>query len=147
MTGSLIFLAMPLALALNANAPEGPSPVGHSGQRIQEIYSQLNLSDSQKKLLEANKQQHREKVKSLHQEMKIEKEALHGELMKSQLDMLKINGLHGQIKALQSQMEDVRLGSILAVRTILTPEQFSKFVGLMRNLKRERNEGPSERGE
>jgi len=50
-------------------------------------------------------------------------------------------------QSLAIQMEDVRLGSILAVRTILTPEQFSKFVGLMRNLKRERNEGPSERGE
>ena len=78
-----------------------PSPKWHSGQRIQEIYSQLNLTDDQKKQLEANKQQHRAKMESARQEMKTNKEALQEELMKPQLDMPKINAIHEQIKALQ----------------------------------------------
>jgi Spy/CpxP family protein refolding chaperone len=71
------------------------------------------------------------------QEMKMDKEELKEELMKPQLDMPKIYGLHRQIKVLLSQMEDVKLSSILAVRSILTPEQFSKFVNLMSKHKQE----------
>ena len=112
-------------------------PKWHSGQRIQEIYNQLNLTDDQKKQLEANKKQHRAKMESIRQEMKADKEALREELMKPQLDMPKVTVLHDQIKALQSQMEDIKLSSILAVRAILTPEQFSKFANLMHKHKQD----------
>ena len=128
---------MSLAHAENAPGAEGPSQKWHSGQRIQEIYSQLNLTDDQKKQLEANKQQHRAKMESARQEIKADKEALKEELMKPQLDMTKINAIHDQIKSLQYQMEDDKLNSILAVRAILTPEQFSKFVNLMHKHKQE----------
>ena len=63
--------------------------------------------------------------------MKTDKEALKEELMKTSLDMPKITKLHNHLKAALSQMEDDKLSSILAVRTILTPEQFAKFVNLM----------------
>ncbi len=117
---------------------DGPSQKWHSGQRIQEIYSQLNLTDDQKKQLEANKQQHRAKMESTRQEMKTYKEALKEELMKPRLDMPKINQIHDQIKSLQNQMEDGKLNSILAVRAILTPEQYLKFVNLMHQHKEQK---------
>ena len=126
--GLYIFAALSLAHAENT----GPEPRQQAGgQRIQEIYSQLNLTDDQKKQLEADKQQHRAKMESFRQEMKTDKKAIQAELMKPRLDMPKINGIHNQSKALQGQMEDEKLNSILAVRAILTPEQFSKFVNLM----------------
>jgi len=128
--GLYVLAALPLAHAENPG-PDGSSQKWHSGQRIQQIYSQLNLTDDQKKQLEVNKQQHRAIMVSIRQEMKTDKEALQQELMKTQLDMPKINAIHHQIKSLQSQMEDNRLSSIVAVRAILTPEQFSKFVNLM----------------
>ncbi len=128
--GLYILAGLSLAHAENPGT-EGSSLKAHSGQRIQQIYSQLNLTDDQKKQLEANKQQHRAKIQSAREAMKADKEALHAELMKPQLDMSKINQIHDQIKALQDQMEDNKLSSILAVRAILTPEQFSKFVALM----------------
>ena len=112
----------------------------HPGQRIQEIYKQLDLTDDQKKQLEANKQQERAKMEATRQVMKSDREALQGELMKTQLDMPKINILHDQIKVVQSQMEDERLSSILVVRSILTPDQFSKFVNLLHKHKQEHNE-------
>jgi len=129
--GLYILAALSLAQAQNAPGSEGPSPKWHSGQRIQGIYSQLNLTDDQKKQLEVNKQQHRAKMESARQEIKADKETLKEELMKPQLDMPKINAIHDQIKSLQNQMEDVKLNSILGVRTILTPEQFLKFINLM----------------
>ena len=79
-------------------------------------------------------------MESARQEIKTDKEELQEELMKPQLDMPKINEIHSQIKALQSQMEDDKLSSILAVRAILTQEQFLKFVNLMHKNKQEHPE-------
>ena len=128
--GACLLMALPRAYAQSIVADGAPAK-GHYGQRIQEIYNQLNLTGDQKRQLEANKQQHRARMEAVHQEMKTDKEALKEELMKASLDMPKITKLHNQIKAALSQMEDDKLSSILAVRTILTPEQFAKFVNLM----------------
>jgi Spy/CpxP family protein refolding chaperone len=140
--GFYIFTALPLAHAQNPGV-DGPSQKWQSGQRIQEIYSQLNLTDDQKKQLEVNKQQHRAKMQSARQEIKADREAFKAELMKARLDMPKINQIHNQVKSLQDQMEDEKLSSILAVRGILTPGQFSKFVNLMH--KKEHDEESAER--
>jgi len=111
----------------------------HVSQKLEDIFSQLNLTDDQKKQLQANKQQHRARMQEDRQSIKLSKEALQEELMKPQLDMPKILKIHSQIKALQSKMEDDRLGSILAVRSILTSEQFIKFVTMMHQHKQERH--------
>ena len=134
--GAYLLMALLSAHAENGG-PEGSSSKGHFEQHIQEIYSQLNLSDDQKKQLEANKQQHRVKMESIRQGMKSGREAFQQELMRPQLDMPKINALHLQTKSLQSQMADERLSSILAVRSILTTGQFAKFVSLMNKHRQE----------
>ena len=123
--------AVPLAHAQNASATDGSSSKKHTGQYIQEIYKQLDLTDDQKKQLEVNKQQLRAKMQSFRQQMKVDRDALRLELMKPQLAMAQIKQIHDQIKSLQDQMEDEKLNSILAVRAILTPAQYLKFIGLM----------------
>jgi len=138
--GLYILAVLSLAHAQNAPASNSASFKEHSGQRVQEIFNQLNLTDDQKKQLEVNKEQHRAKMQSARQAMKAYKEALQEEIMKPRLDMPKINEIHGQIKALQSQMEDVKLNSILTVRSILTPDQFLKFINLMHKHKQEHEE-------
>ncbi len=135
--GVYVFAALSLA---QAQGPDSPPEKAHFERRIQEIYDQLNLTDDQKKQLEATKQGHRATMKSSRQAMKDDKEALQQELMKPQLDMPKINALHDQIKVVQSQMEDDKLRSILDVRAILTTEQFIKFVNLMHKHKQEHEE-------
>ncbi len=82
--GAFIFAALPLASAQNAPATSAPTAQWHSGQRI---YSQLNLTDDQKRQLEANKEQHRAKMGAIRQAMKASRQALQEELMKPQLDM------------------------------------------------------------
>ena len=137
--GIYVFTALCLARAQEGPGPEGfGSPKGHPGERIQEIFNQLNLTDTQKKQLEDNKRQHRAQMQRVHQAMKVAREAMKAELMKPQLDITKLTALHNQIKALQSQMEDNMFASILAVRTILTPEQFGKFINLMHHRPQQR---------
>jgi protein CpxP len=138
--GIYMLVALPLAHAQNAPGLDGSSQRMHSGQRVQEIFKQLNLTDDQKNQLEVNKKQHRAIMEKSREDMKTAKDSLKEELMKPQLDMSKINELHGQIKAILSQTEDSKLSSILAVRAILTPEQFIKFVTLMDKHKTEHPE-------
>ncbi len=97
-------------------------------KNIEAIYNQLNLSEPQKKQLEENKLHSREKRKTLYEKMRSYKQALNQEIMKPQLDMAKIDEIQSSIKTLQAQMVDDRLESILAVRKILTAEQFTQFI-------------------
>lgn len=99
--------------------------------KIQEIFHQLNLTDEQKKQLDANKKKFHEKLENIHRRIKDVKRQFKDEIMKPQLDMPKINQLHARVKALLNEMEDEKLSSILEVRAILTPEQFSKFINFM----------------
>ncbi len=103
------------------------------------IFDQLKLSEEQKKLLEVNKEKQREQMMASLPRMKAQKEALHQELMKPRLDMNKINTIQKQLKKNMVQMADNRLNSILEVRKILTPEQFSQFLNLMKE--RRKNKG------
>jgi len=113
-------------------ATEVSSPTWkHGGGGIQEIYSQLHLTETQKKQLEDNKNQHRAQMKAIWEQMKADRQIFQQELMKPQLNMNKINALHSRLKALEAQMADDRLNSVLAVRSILTPQQFSEFSALM----------------
>ena len=131
--GLCIFAAMPPAGAQNTSAPSGLSSQWHTGQRI---FSQLNLTDEQKNNWRPISNSTVKDGKGP-QAIKAARQALQDELMKTQLDMAKVTALHEQIKALQAQMEDIKLSSILTVRDILTPEQFSKFVNLMHKHKQE----------
>ena len=133
--------AMPVVHANSDTASERSSFSRERQERmekkIQEIYNQLNLTDEQKKQLEDNKLKHQETRRASFEKMRSYKDALNQELMKADLDMNKINEIQSQLKALQSEMADARLNSILEVRKILTPEQFAKFISLMEKHKRE----------
>ncbi len=126
-------LMMPFAHADDKDASWGQK----NDTKVQEIYSQLNLTDQQEKQLEENKTKHRGEMKDTFTKIKADKEALKAELMKPELDMNKINEIQSQIKALQADTLDRRLNSVLEVRKILTPEQFGKFIALMDKRKHE----------
>jgi len=121
-------MAMPVVQKAEGQVPPAER---HMQKRIQEIYSQLNLTEDQKKQLETNKQNQQGQRKLLFEQMKTQHDAMHQELMNPNLDMNKINSIQSQIKSLQAQMADNRLNSILEVRRILTSDQFNKFISLM----------------
>lgn len=106
-------------------------------KNIQEIYDQLNLSPEQKKNLKDNKIVSRQKSKALFEKMRGLRETLNQELMKPNLDMATITETQNNIKALQAQMADERLESILTDRKILSAEQFANFIGQMEKVRKE----------
>lgn len=92
------------------------------------IYASLGLSEEQKKLLEENRDRHREVVKALSVQMREKIDLIRQELQKEQFNTEEILKANNELKALQAQLLDERIESILAVRKILTPEQFRKFM-------------------
>ena len=111
----------------------------------QEIYNDLGLTDGQRKLLEENKNKHREQTKALFTQLRQKMTLLRQELEKNELNMQEIHQTNNELKQLHAQMLDNRLERVLEVRKILTPGQFKKFedkmnehMGHFKN-KRERN--------
>lgn len=99
--------------------------------KVQEIFGQLDLTDEQKQLLEANKQKHQGSKKEQWQQIKANMEAVAAELKKPDYDVNHIKNLNEQSKQIRNAMADERLEGILEVRGILTQEQFIKFTDLM----------------
>ncbi len=102
-------------------------------QRIEEIYGQLSLSEEQKVLLKENKAKHKVTRQALGERLRQTMQAMGDELKKTDLDMSKIDALHGQLKMLRNQMADERMNAILQVRRILTQEQFVKFSDMIKD--------------
>lgn len=101
-------------------------------KKINEIYRKLNLSDEQKKLLDANKDKHRAQKKASKEETMSYRKLLREEIMKPDMDTNKVNELHAKIKELDAKETDERLQAMLEVRKILTHEQFVQFFQLMK---------------
>ncbi|MBF0511195.1 MAG: periplasmic heavy metal sensor [Candidatus Omnitrophica bacterium] len=128
--GVFLFLALPLAQG--QNAPEGPGySKGYYARHGEDVYNHLNLTTEQRHQLFANKLKHDATFSDIHRRMKADRQELQAQLMKADLNMKKVNELKDQIKALQSEMEDARISSILAVRSILTPSQFADFLAMI----------------
>ena len=104
--------------------------------RRNELYKDLNLSQEQKKMLEENKNKHKEEMKALFNAMKEMRTSMRQELQKEKLDMAKIGEINNEMKRLEAQMSDQRLAGILEVRKILSPEQFKKFMEKMGGITR-----------
>ena len=137
-----LMLSFSLAKAQPAPTPDNTAGKEHGDRMIQGVFSQLGLTDDQKRQLDDNKEQQRIKMDDLRGAMKKTRQEFQMELMKPDLDMTLIDSLHMRIKNILSQMEDQRLSSILTVRAILTREQFLKFVTLTHKHKPDQPAGP-----
>jgi|GEM_PF-2237179 len=93
-------------------------------------FHKLNLTDDQKKQLKAVELKKHETMKATFEQVKANREALNKELLQATPDLNKVNDLQAQLKTLQGQIADNHLSSILEVKKILTPEQFSKYLEL-----------------
>ena len=99
-----------------------------AGGRVCDIYSQLNLTDQQKKQLDENRNKSKEQNKALFNQIKEKRALIRQELQKDKLDMDKINQANSELKKIEGQFLDFRLQGMLETRKILTPEQFKKLM-------------------
>lgn len=100
-------------------------------ERIKEIHKELGLSPEQQQKLNAHREQQSKGREEFFSQMRAKRKELAQELQNPELNMDRVNAIHTEIKAMMNQKADQKLEHILYVRQVLTPEQFSKFMGLM----------------
>ena len=128
-----LLVAGGLGLGSAFGAPPADGPKGHGmdrQQRGEKMFAELGLSEDQQKQLKAHRESHRTETKEIFEKMKAKREALRTELEKPNFSESAVKGLNDELKTLHNRMADQRLAGILAVRKILTPEQYAKFVQL-----------------
>ncbi len=111
--------------------------------RREKFHQQLGLTAEQEAQLTSGRKAHRAKMDELREALQAKRKDLADELAKPDLNTAQVNALKEEIKGLHNQQVDERVNSILAVRNILTPEQFAKFQQFGERFRERRhNKGP-----
>jgi Spy/CpxP family protein refolding chaperone len=130
------FFSLVLSTAVLRADPKGDGAgkdwEAHREAHFKEMRDKLGLSPDQEKQLQENRKTNQGKMKALREENQTKREALRTELEKPDLDIARINALKAELKDVHNRMDDQRLDGILAVRKILTPDQFKKFSEMIR---------------
>lgn len=121
-------------------AKNGKGPEKH----FQDMTEQLDLSKEQKEQLKTHYDQQKVRMKETGEALKTSRKALRDEMQNYNSDESTIKNTTAELKALQAQMLDQKVDGFLAMREILTPEQFQKMNDLReerRNQNREKMQG------
>ncbi|MBF0511299.1 MAG: Spy/CpxP family protein refolding chaperone [Candidatus Omnitrophica bacterium] len=132
-TVALMALSIPLVHADFGDDDMKSAPSGkgecHHGM-TQMLGDVLGLSEDQVKQIKDIDQKKQEAKKAVFEQLKSNRQAFESEIVKALPDMNKINTLQTELKAIKSQMIDNELNSTLAIKKIMTPEQFAGFMAL-----------------
>lgn len=143
MAGAVVLTAAPLVFS--ADAPgEDETPrqemrekfKAKMEERIKAMHAELGLSEEQQKLLDAHREKQSKEQEEFFGQMRAKRKEMAQELQKPELNMDRVKIIHAEIKDMMNKKADQRLEHILYVRQVLTPEQFSKFMGLMEKHKK-----------
>jgi len=114
-------------------SPQDQKRSGFDKEKMSEkMVEQLDLTEEQKGLIKQHQASHREKMKSLMETLKEKKTRLRQELEKTDINKKRLTTLVNEIKPLLGRQLDMRVEGILAMKEILTPEQFQKFQELIK---------------
>lgn len=137
---SLAFAALTLAIAVPVAFSRGPGPGngpgpgdGPRGDRHAYVIKQLGLTPEQTAALEALRQDHRDDVDSLHEQIQAKREAMKALWLTPNPDRAQILAAEREIGALRQQIAESRVDFLFAVKGVLTPEQFGKFIELRKD--------------
>lgn len=123
------------AVCLMANPVQAYAERGHDKgdhhekkeMMIKEIISELGLSQEQMTAVEQQRTQSQEKGKQLQEQLFEKKKALKEALKAETVDQGKIDQLITETSALHADKMRNWVDSVLHIRSILTPEQYSEF--------------------
>lgn len=108
----------------------------HWGRGKNRLFHRLGLNVSQEEQLATLiKKQHAE-MKAVAAQVEANRRSFQTELLRPTLDMAKINDLQTQLKSIKGQMIDAHLNDLIEIKKILTPEQFEKFLKIMKHKKK-----------
>lgn len=91
------------------------------------FFKDLGLTAEQKEKLKAQRESRKEASCALRDQMKTKMKVLHESLGQSTVDKAQLNTLVAEINMLKGQLFSQRIDGILAMKEVLTPEQFAKM--------------------
>ena len=109
-----------------------------TGKRGEKIFQELNLTKEQQDKMTANRKAQRQEMMKLREQIRQKQEQLQESLGSASVTPASVGPLVNDIKSLQSQLIDLRINGIFAVKAIMTPEQFAKFQQLTQERQKER---------
>lgn len=121
---AVLLIALPMAFARGGG---GPGERGERGYRFDRMAEKLGLDAKQKVTLKTLHEQHRDEADSLRDQMKAAQEKVKAAWLDKNADAAKIRAAHREVHALKGQLAEQRVEFGLAVKKVLTPEQFETF--------------------
>jgi len=115
---------------------DDPARFEHA-QKMDKIIDELGLSSVQKDEIKKQRADFAAKSKELREKIRSTRSELKNELDKPTADKARLDGLTGDLKTLVGQQIQNRVDSVIAMKQVLTPEQFGK----MKNLVEKRKKG------
>ena len=133
----IVLFAVPEAYARRGKGDNGK-------KEFTRVMEKLDLSAEQKEQIDSQRDEQKAQFKKVIDDLKKAKEALKDELDKPDSDQNAVDKLAARIKSCQGQLVDLRINGILAIKRILTLEQFVQMKGQMdlrREIREEMHEG------
>ncbi len=122
-----VIFGVALALALSAlrRLPEGGGPLER--QRAERVFRKLGFSPEQIESMHRHRFTQEGMIRQRLAQLKEKIQQVKEELEKRDSDEAALAALSQEMKALQSQIIDLRIQGILEVKKSMTPEQFESF--------------------
>jgi len=132
----ILFAAMPTYAKSPADT-KGGQEKSCRGQKNWEkekgnFMKELGITPEQEAQLKKQRQDNKEMAKALMGQVRAKKQELRQELDKYVSDQGKIDLLAFELKSSEAQLVDLRIAKIMAIKSILTKEQFEKFKDKMK---------------
>ena len=126
-----LILAVVLTVSGAAYAMQKDGYKHYGDEQKRDVFKALNLTQEQQKNLEENRNAQREEMKKLRAAMKEKQTQLQQALKDPSTDRVSVEPIVNEIKSLQAQSIELRVNGILAVKNILTPQQYAEFQQIM----------------
>jgi Spy/CpxP family protein refolding chaperone len=127
---TILSLCLSPTFAYGKPMAQDPTEKGGKGCVARDITKELNLTPEQNQQLKAQRQQTRQTARELQEKIRTKRGELREALDKKDVDRNAVNKIIADLKELQGSMLEQRVDSILKMKTILTPEQFTKLQSL-----------------
>ncbi|MFH1564035.1 MAG: periplasmic heavy metal sensor [Nitrospirota bacterium] len=130
---SLIIVAVGVMISIPTISAQPPGKMGgqmmgHRKQVEKEMFQNLNLTAEQKDKIKQNRRAQQGKIEDLRDELNEKQAELRDKLSDPNVSRDGVAPIATEIKSLQAKMIDCRINGIFAVKEILTPEQYAKFL-------------------
>jgi len=107
--------------------PDFPPKAEPEGGELRIAWKQLGLSEEQKKQMEQKRREFQVNTAGIREKLRFAEQDLRAETLKAPADRAKIDSLLNEISTMKRQMSEAATQNLLAIKSLLTPEQLEKL--------------------